>query len=97
MQTRLEALEQRISGASDLGLTPAEIRLLPFLPTHLTIQEIAARLFLSRATVKTHLSSIYGKLDATTRSEAVERMEQLGLGLNPGGKGREDDGVREQS
>ena len=79
MAMRLEALEQRIGSASDLHLTPAEIRLLPFLPTHLSTQEIAARVFLSRATVKTHLSSIYGKLDAATRSEAVERMEQLGL------------------
>ena len=80
MVTRLEALEQRIRSASDVHLTPAEIRLLPFLPTHLSTHEIAARVFLSRATVKTHLSAIYGKLEATTRSEAVERMEQLGLG-----------------
>jgi len=80
MVTRLEALEQRIRSASDLHLTPAEIRILPFLPTHFSTQEIAARVFLSRTTVKTHLSSIYGKLDSATRSEAVERMEQLGLG-----------------
>ena len=80
MVTRLEALEQRIRSASDLHLTPAEIRLLPFLPTHLSMPEIGERVFLSRATVKTHLSSIYGKLGAATRSEAVERMEQLGLG-----------------
>ena len=84
MVTRLEALEQRIRRASDLHLTPAEIRLLPFLPTHLTTPEIAARIFLSRATVKTHLSSIYGKLDAKTRSEAVARMEELGLGKDTG-------------
>ena len=85
MLTRLEALEQRIRRASDLHLTPAEIRILGFLPTHLSTQEIADRVFLSRATVKTHLSSIYGKLDAATRSEAVERMEQLGLGKETAG------------
>jgi LuxR family maltose regulon positive regulatory protein len=79
LPSRLAALEERIASAADLHLTPAELRVLPFLPTHLTVKEIAARLFLSPATVKTQLAAVYSKLDATTRSEAVERMEQLGL------------------
>jgi LuxR family maltose regulon positive regulatory protein len=79
LQTRLVALEERIACASDLQLTPAELRVLPFLPTHLLVKEIAARLHLSTATVKSHLHGIFNKLDVSTRSEAVDRMEQLGL------------------
>jgi LuxR family maltose regulon positive regulatory protein len=76
---RLAALEERIASAADLHLTPAELRVLPFLPTHLSVKEIAGRLFLSPATVKTQLAAVYGKLGAASRSEAVEKMEQLGL------------------
>jgi LuxR family maltose regulon positive regulatory protein len=79
MQSRLVALEERIARATDLQLTPAELRVLPFLPTHLLVKEIAARLHLSTATVKTHLHAIFNKLDVSTRSEAVDKMEQLGL------------------
>jgi LuxR family maltose regulon positive regulatory protein len=79
LEWRLDALEKRLARASDLGLTPAELRVLPFLPTHLLVKEIAARLHLSTATVKTHLHGIFNKLDVSTRSEAVARMEQLGL------------------
>jgi LuxR family maltose regulon positive regulatory protein len=79
LQPRLVALEQRIARASDLQLTPAELRVLPFLPTHLLVKEIAARLHLSNATVKTHLHGIFNKLEVSTRSEAVEAMEQLGF------------------
>jgi LuxR family maltose regulon positive regulatory protein len=76
---RLGELDARIARAGDLQLTAAELRIVPFLPTHLSVKEIAGRLHLSRATVKTHVSSIYNKLGVSTRSEAVERMEQLGL------------------
>jgi LuxR family transcriptional regulator, maltose regulon positive regulatory protein len=79
LQSRLVALEERIARAGDLQLTPAELRVLPFLPTHLLVKEIAARLHLSTATVKSHLHGIFNKLDVSTRSEAVDRMEQLGL------------------
>ena len=78
---RLEELERRLGCLTDLHVTPAEIRILPFLPTHLSIKEIAARLYVSPATVKTHVSSVYEKLDASTRSEAVARMQHLGLHL----------------
>jgi len=81
LTSRLEELEVRISCLTDLHVTPAEIRILPFLPTHLSIKEIAAHLYVSPATVKTHVSSVYEKLDASTRSEAVARMQHLGLHL----------------
>ncbi|MCZ7588783.1 MAG: LuxR C-terminal-related transcriptional regulator [Gaiella sp.] len=79
LPARLAELDARIARADDLHLTAAELRILPFLPTHLSVKEIAGRLHLSRATVKTHVSSIYNKLGVSTRSEAVERMEQFGM------------------
>jgi LuxR family transcriptional regulator, maltose regulon positive regulatory protein len=60
-------------------LTAAELRLLPFLTTHLSFREIAERLFVSRNTVKTQAISVYRKLDASSRSEAIDRAVVLGL------------------
>ncbi|WP_194763484.1 helix-turn-helix transcriptional regulator [Microbacterium sp. UFMG61] len=60
-------------------LTPAEMRLLPYLQTHLTLQEIGKRLFLSRATISTQASSIYRKLGAERRGAAVAAAQGLGL------------------
>jgi LuxR family maltose regulon positive regulatory protein len=64
-------------GAS--ALTAAELRLLPLLSTHLSFPEIAAELFLSIYTVKSQAVSIYRKLGATSRSQAVARSRELGL------------------
>ena len=71
-----DALERRVMAEP---ITPAEQRVLELLPTHLTVASLADRLFLSQATVKTHLRAIYRKLEATTREEAVERARKLGL------------------
>ena len=76
---RLQRLEARIRRGQDYGLTPAELRLVAFLRTHLSLQDIADRLHLARPTVKTHVASIYGKLGVTGRSDAVEIIEQAGL------------------
>jgi len=64
-------------GAS--ALTAAELRLLPLLSTHLSFPEIAGELFLSRNTVKSQAISIYRKLGAASRSQAVTRSRELGL------------------
>jgi LuxR family transcriptional regulator, maltose regulon positive regulatory protein len=66
-------------GAWAMSLTGAELRLLPYLATHLTVPEIASRLFISRNTVKTEAVSIYRKLSASSRSEAIERAVEVGL------------------
>ena len=66
-------------GAWAMSLTGAELRLLPYLATHLTFPEIASRLFLSRNTVKTEAVAIYRKLGASSRSDAVERAVEVGL------------------
>jgi LuxR family transcriptional regulator, maltose regulon positive regulatory protein len=60
-------------------LTAAEVRLLTFLPTHLSFREIGARLFVSPNTVKTQAISIYRKLGVSTRSDAVQAARDLRL------------------
>ena len=79
LPARLQRLEARIRTGQDYGLTPAELRLVAFLRTHLSLQDIADRLHLARPTVKTHVASIYTKLGVTGRSDAVEVIEQAGL------------------
>lgn len=73
------ALGDDTTPALALPLTPAEMRLLPYLQTHLMIGEIGQRLFISRNTASTEVKSIYRKLSVTTRSAAVERAIELGL------------------
>ena len=60
-------------------LTAAELRLLTFLPTHLSFREIGARLFVSPNTVKTQAISIYRKLGVSARSDAVQAARDLRL------------------
>jgi LuxR family transcriptional regulator, maltose regulon positive regulatory protein len=64
-------------GAS--ALTAAELRVLPMLATHMSFPEIAAEMFLSQHTVKSQAMSIYRKLGATSRHQAVTRSRELGL------------------
>jgi LuxR family transcriptional regulator, maltose regulon positive regulatory protein len=80
-----EALRARLAherGASVPGasaLTAAELRLLPLLSTHLSFPEIAAEMFLSPHTIKSATKSIYRKLGASSRNEAVTHARELGL------------------
>jgi LuxR family maltose regulon positive regulatory protein len=66
-----------VPGAS--SLTGAELRVLPLLSTYLPLPEIGEQLFLSPHTIKSHARSIYRKLGASTRSEAVRRAREVGL------------------
>lgn len=60
-----------------LGLTPAELRLVPLLGTHLSFREIAEQLNVSRNTVKTQAISIYRKLGVSGRSDAIAAATRL--------------------
>jgi LuxR family transcriptional regulator, maltose regulon positive regulatory protein len=59
-------------------LTAAELRILKLLPTS-TYLQMAATLYISRNTVKTHLRSIYQKLGVPSRTAAIERAVDLRL------------------
>jgi DNA-binding CsgD family transcriptional regulator len=60
-------------------LTESETRVLRYLPTHMGVPEIAAELYLSANTVRTHLRHLYRKLGAHSRHEAVQRAQATGL------------------
>ena len=64
-------------------LSKSEVRVLKYLPTHLSAPEIAGELSLSTSTVKTHMRNLYGKLGAHSRAEAVQAARALGLLATP--------------
>ncbi|HET9317079.1 MAG TPA: LuxR C-terminal-related transcriptional regulator, partial [Vicinamibacteria bacterium] len=68
-------------------LSERELAVLRFLPTMMSNTEIAAEMFVSVNTVKTHLKHIYRKLDVTDRRDAVRRGRELRL-LSPGLRSR---------
>ena len=59
--------------------TDRELTILGLLTSHLTFPEIGRELFISRHTVKTHVSRIYRKLGASSRSTAIRSARELGL------------------
>jgi LuxR family maltose regulon positive regulatory protein len=61
------------------SLTIAELRILRFLPSHLSCREIGERLHVSTNTVKTQAHAVYRKLGAGSRTEAVAQAAALGL------------------
>jgi LuxR family maltose regulon positive regulatory protein len=73
-----------VSASAIRDLTPAELRLLQFLPTHLSFPQIAAQVFVSPNTVKTQAQGVYRKLGVSSRREAVEEARAAGL-LDPDG------------
>jgi LuxR family maltose regulon positive regulatory protein len=75
------ALASSVTTGADgkLPLTPAELRLLPYLQTHLTARGIADRLLISRHTVESQVKSLYRKLGVATRNDAVQRATAIGL------------------
>ncbi len=78
-QLRTMASTSSVGKAGVSPLTSAELRLLPYLQTHLTAAEIAERLQVSRNTVGTQMSAIYRKLNVSSRGEAVGSATTLGL------------------
>jgi LuxR family maltose regulon positive regulatory protein len=83
LRTKVDGLRGQVATARKASrvesLTEAELRLVPLLPTHLSFIEIAEIHVLSPNTVKTQAISIYRKLGASSRSDAVARARDLGL------------------
>ncbi|HEY7182320.1 MAG TPA: response regulator transcription factor [Blastocatellia bacterium] len=62
-----------------LGISKREYEVLELMARGLSNQEIADKLFVSLNTIKTHSSSIFMKLDARRRTQAIHRAKELGL------------------
>jgi LuxR family maltose regulon positive regulatory protein len=60
-------------------LSDRELAVLKLMPTDASLREIGDALYLSQNTIKTHTRSIYRKLGATNREQAVVRGRELGL------------------
>jgi DNA-binding CsgD family transcriptional regulator len=62
-----------------LSITPRELEILGLVASGLSNREIAAQLFVSESTVKTHCARVFDKLGAARRTQAVQRGKELGL------------------
>jgi LuxR family transcriptional regulator, maltose regulon positive regulatory protein len=78
LEDRLGRITQA-EAAGFTSLTAAEMRLLPLMSTHLSFPQIAEQLHVSRHTVKTQVTAVYRKLGVSSRREAVERIDALGI------------------
>ena len=67
------------------GISERELEVLVLLADGLSNQEIADRLFVSLNTIKTHVSSIYQKLNAKRRTQAIQKARDLGIISSPEG------------
>jgi LuxR family transcriptional regulator, maltose regulon positive regulatory protein len=65
--------------AQAVALTERELSVLQYLPSMMTYPEIAAQLFVSVNTVKSHLRHLYAKLEVVNRRQAVIRAREIGL------------------
>jgi LuxR family maltose regulon positive regulatory protein len=84
LRTRVDELDVDLDVVADaivgpLALTAAELRVLGYLPMHLSMAEIAEKLYVSRNTVKSQAIAIYRKLAVSSRGAAVSRARELGL------------------
>jgi LuxR family maltose regulon positive regulatory protein len=66
-------------GTEPESLTDRELQTLTLLQSDLSLREIGSELFVSRNTAKSHVASIYRKLDVTSRTAAIARGRQLDL------------------
>lgn len=62
-----------------LGLSKRELEVLELLSQGLSNQEVADKLFVSLNTAKTHISSIYTKLNVKRRTQAIQKARDLAL------------------
>ena len=85
LNERLDALEEHLDSwpagpaSASPRLTPAELRLLDYLPTHLNMQQIAEQLGVTRNTAKSQNVAVYRKLGVASRSDAVAEARRLNI------------------
>jgi DNA-binding CsgD family transcriptional regulator len=65
------------------SLTPTEMRVVDLVAEGLTNPQIGERMFISRGTVKVHLSHIFAKLNIASRSELAAETTRRELRANP--------------
>jgi DNA-binding CsgD family transcriptional regulator len=70
--------QDRVS-AQAVGISPREEEVLKLIAAGHSNQEIADKLFLSLNTVKKHASTLFRKLEAERRTQAIEKARQMGL------------------
>jgi len=93
LRTWVEAAGSNVEAAPPAGatqLTPAELRVLQYLPQHLSFPQVATRIQVSPNTVKTHAASIYRKLGCSSRDQAVRRAREIGLLTSPESPDRDE-------
>lgn len=79
LRGEIASARDRVQTFGPMSLTTAERRVLRLLPTHLSIAEIADRLYVSRNTVKSQTIAIYRKLGTSSRSGAIEIAIAAGM------------------
>jgi LuxR family maltose regulon positive regulatory protein len=77
LRAQLDQVRGEVIGAA--SLTGAELRLVPLLATHLSFREMGQQLYVSPHTVKSQVMSIYRKLGVSSRGQAVQRVQEIGL------------------
>jgi DNA-binding NarL/FixJ family response regulator len=75
-QVREGGGRQEVPESIAQALSARELEVLLLLDRHLGTDEIAARLFISEHTVRSHVKSLLSKLGVSSRREALERLEQ---------------------
>ena len=79
LSRRLERVRIMPIGGQCRPLTAAELKLLPYLATHLSLQRVSEELMIGRETVKSQVTSIYRKLAVSSRAAAVVEAKRVGL------------------
>jgi LuxR family maltose regulon positive regulatory protein len=77
LHAQLDQVRGEVIGAAPL--TTAELRVVPLLASHLSFREMGRRLYVSQHTVKSQAMSIYRKLGVSSRGQAVQRVQEIGL------------------
>ena len=76
---RSDSFEKNTRALESLGISSREYDVLMLLAAGHSNKEIADKLFVSPNTVKTHLANLYGKLDVSRRTQAVQKAKALRL------------------